>query len=45
VQCFACRAVVTPRQQLSPDYVEGVSCPSCAGGKKAGAQAAEVSAQ
>jgi UPF0176 protein len=30
VQCFACRAVVTPRQQLSPDYVYGVSCPHCA---------------
>jgi UPF0176 protein len=28
-QCFACRAVVTPRQQLSPDYVYGVSCPHC----------------
>jgi UPF0176 protein len=27
--CFACRAVVTPRQQLSPDYVVGVSCPHC----------------
>ncbi len=31
VQCFACRAVVTPREQLSPDYVYGVSCPSCIG--------------
>jgi len=31
VQCFACRAVVTPRQQLSPDYVVGVSCPHCVG--------------
>ena len=30
-QCFACRAVVTPRQQLSPEYVPGKSCPSCAG--------------
>jgi UPF0176 protein len=28
-QCFACRAVVTPREQLSPDYVYGVSCPHC----------------
>lgn len=28
-QCFACRAVVSPRQQLSPDYVIGVSCPHC----------------
>ncbi|MBV8626162.1 MAG: sulfurtransferase, partial [Herbaspirillum sp.] len=24
-QCFACRAVVTPREQLSPDYVPGKS--------------------
>jgi len=30
VQCFACRAVVTPREQLSPLYVEGKSCPHCA---------------
>jgi UPF0176 protein len=30
VQCFACRAVVTPRQQLEPAYVVGVSCPHCA---------------
>jgi UPF0176 protein len=30
VQCFACRAVVTPRQQLAPEYVVGVSCPQCA---------------
>ena len=29
VQCFACRAVVTPRQQLSPQYVYEVSCPHC----------------
>ena len=29
VQCFACRAVVTPRQQLSPEYVLGESCPHC----------------
>ncbi len=29
-QCFACRAVVTPREQLSPQYVYGVSCPHCA---------------
>jgi UPF0176 protein len=36
VQCFACRAVVTPRQQLSPDYVVGVSCPHCAKGKGQG---------
>jgi UPF0176 protein len=29
-QCFACRAVVTPREQLSPLYIEGQSCPHCA---------------
>jgi UPF0176 protein len=29
VQCFACRAVVTPRQQLDPRYVYEVSCPHC----------------
>ncbi len=29
VQCFACRAVVTPREQLSPHYVAGKSCPHC----------------
>ena len=34
VQCFACRAVVTPRQQLSPEYGVGKSCPHCAGGRQ-----------
>ena len=29
VQCFACRAVVTPREQLSPYYIPGKSCPHC----------------
>jgi len=29
VQCFACRAIVTPRQQLAPEYVYGKSCPHC----------------
>ena len=29
VQCFVCRAVVTPRQQLAPEYVYEVSCPHC----------------
>ena len=38
VQCFACRAVVTPRQQLAPEFVVGVSCPACAG--QAGERAA-----
>ncbi len=28
-QCYACRAVVTPREQLSPYYVPGRSCPHC----------------
>ena len=28
-QCFACRAVVTPREQLSPFYIPGKSCPHC----------------
>jgi UPF0176 protein len=28
-QCFACRATVTPREQLSPYYIEGQSCPHC----------------
>jgi UPF0176 protein len=39
VQCFACRAIVTPRQQLSPDFVLGVSCPHCIG-QQEGAKAA-----
>jgi len=38
VQCFACRAVVTPRQQLAPEYVVGVSCPHCAAGQAAAGQ-------
>lgn len=29
-QCFNCRHVVTPREQLSPAYVPGKSCPHCA---------------
>ena len=33
VQCFVCRAVVTPRQQLAPEYVYEVSCPHCYGKK------------
>jgi UPF0176 protein len=35
-QCFACRSVVTPREQLSPDYVPGKSCPHCASTQHAG---------
>jgi UPF0176 protein len=34
--------VVTPRQQLSPQYVFGESCPHCAGKKEAGATDAGV---
>jgi UPF0176 protein len=30
VQCYACRAIVTPREQISPLYAYGVSCPHCA---------------
>ncbi|WP_323072704.1 sulfurtransferase [Mycetohabitans endofungorum] len=30
VQCFACRAVVTPTEQRSPLYVAGEQCPHCA---------------
>ncbi|WP_322059582.1 sulfurtransferase [Paraburkholderia sp. J63] len=29
VQCFACRAVVSPAEQASPLYVVGESCPAC----------------
>jgi UPF0176 protein len=29
--CFACRSVLTPADQASPDYVVGISCPHCAG--------------
>ena len=38
-QCFACRAVVTPREQLSPLYVYEVSCPHCADKAAQSAQA------
>jgi UPF0176 protein len=34
-QCFACRAVVTPLEQKSPDYTPGVQCPHCAPRKRA----------
>jgi UPF0176 protein len=44
VQCFACRAVVTPRQQLAPSYVYGVSCPHCIASIEAGQAAAGQSA-
>jgi UPF0176 protein len=29
VQCPSCKTMVTPREQLSPRYVEGASCPHC----------------
>lgn len=29
VQCYRCRAVVTPREQLSPEYIAGKCCPHC----------------
>jgi UPF0176 protein len=29
VHCPSCKSTVTPREQLSPLYVEGVSCPHC----------------
>lgn len=29
--CFACRTVLTPEEQTSPDYAMGVSCPHCVG--------------
>ena len=38
-QCFACRAVVTPREQLSPFYIAGKSCPHC---KKATTESSEA---
>lgn len=43
VQCFACRAVVTPREQLSTDYVAGKSCPHCVT-KKTDAEISSASA-
>ena len=30
VQCFACRAVVTPEEQQQPSYAVGKQCPHCA---------------
>jgi UPF0176 protein len=34
VECPSCHTAVTPREQLSPQYVEGVSCPHCEAQKK-----------
>lgn len=28
-QCFACQAILTPEDQASSAYVEGISCPHC----------------
>jgi UPF0176 protein len=39
VQCFACRAVVTPAEQASPLYVEGTSCPACHPAREPGSAA------
>jgi UPF0176 protein len=30
VQCFGCRAVVTPLEQKAPSYIPGKQCPHCA---------------
>lgn len=38
-QCFACRAVVTPQEQLSPYYVPGESCPHCRKAQQKGQEA------
>ena len=32
VECFNCRAVLSPAQQESASYVKGISCPDCVGG-------------
>ncbi|MEK6296967.1 MAG: sulfurtransferase, partial [Paraburkholderia tropica] len=40
VQCFACRAVVTPAEQASPLYEAGKSCPACHPQRAASVQAA-----
>jgi UPF0176 protein len=34
-QCFACRRALTAEDMTSPEYVQGVSCPHCAGGQDA----------
>ena len=38
VQCYACRAIVTPREQLSALYVYGISCPHCSAAPRAAEQ-------
>ncbi len=44
-QCFACRAVVTPREQLSPYYVPGKSCPHCRKAMREQSTQTEMAAQ
>jgi len=44
VQCFACRAIVTPAGQASPLYVAGKTCPACHPAREQG-DAAAASAQ
>lgn len=44
VQCFACRAVVTPAEQGSPLYVEGKSCPACHPARESGSAASAQAA-
>jgi len=45
VQCFACRAVVSPADQQSPLYAVGESCPACHPQRAVeGAEAAEAAA-
>lgn len=43
-QCFACRGIVTPREQLSPLYIPGVSCPACASPEAKAKAAAQANA-
>lgn len=40
-QCAVCDAIVTPREQLSPFYVAGKSCPHCANTNATANQAIE----
>ncbi|KAF3999955.1 sulfurtransferase [Glaciimonas immobilis] len=44
-QCFICRTVVTPREQLSPEYVIGISCPHCAVNRVKKASSLDVAPQ
>ncbi|WP_043202364.1 sulfurtransferase [Paraburkholderia acidipaludis] len=44
VQCFACRAIVTPAEQASPLYVAGKSCPACHPARDEGGATAQAGA-